>query len=255
MRDEGLLLFIFILFIVVNVSNTLLTSNLWRSVDYLSQTVVVVSSTGYGTGWWVDRKHIVTAYHVIDTAADIRALRGRWLSPCTAVYTDTANDVAVLRVDNPPPWAEGLPLSSDLRLGDRVLVVGYPIQLYFELGGNITEMSAAPRVASGTISWISPTHPVAEIDVATDAGNSGGPVLKDEVGAVVGMIVYARKGVVSEGFYILRADAIALALKEAGIDYKVRYDLRPMLAGVGLAALVIGVLAVALLGGRRVATA
>jgi len=254
-RNESFLLFLFILFLIVNISNTLLTTDWWGgNTDYLTQTVVVVTSRGYGTGWWVNHDHIITAYHVVEGAPDIKVVRGEWWGPAVVVHHDIAKDIAVLKVSNPPPWAKGLPLSSDLRLGDRVLVVGYPVQLYFECQGNATLMSISPRVASGTISWISPdpSHPVAEIDVSTDAGNSGGPVVKAGVSGVVGIIVYARKGVVSEGYYILRSDAIAEELREAGIGFKVRYDLRPILAGIGLVALVIGIIAI-VLGGKRVA--
>lgn len=191
------------------------------STDYLDQTVVVVSSDGYGTGWWLDHSHVVTAYHVVDTGVKL-IIRGDWASKAKVVYHNATLDIAILKVYNPPSWAKGLSLNYDIKEGDVVRVVGYPVQLYEELKGNIKLMSISPRVATGTIAWINPKFPVAELDVSTDAGNSGGPVVNAETGAVVGMIVYARKGVVSEGYYMLRADAIAQAIKQAGLTYHVR---------------------------------
>ena len=202
--------------------------------DYLDQTVVVLSPDSYGTGWWVDKQHVVTAYHVVDTGVQ-GVVRGDWSSSAKVIYFNTTLDIAILEVSNPPPWARGLSLNYNIKQGDVVRVVGYPVQLYEELQGDIKTMSISPRVATGTIAWINPEFPVAELDVSTDAGNSGGPVVNAETGAVVGMIIYARKGIVSEGYYMLRADAIAEALKEAGLGYRVRYDLRPYLVGVSIA--------------------
>ena len=202
--------------------------------DYLDQTVVVLSPDSYGTGWWVDGKHVITAYHVVDTGVQV-VLRGDWNSTAKVIYYNTTLDIAILEVANPAPWARGLSLNYNIKQGDVVKVVGYPVQLYEELNGDLKLMSISPRVATGTIAWINPSFPVAELDVSTDAGNSGGPVVNAETGGVVGMIIYARKGIVSEGYYMLRADAIAQAIKAAGVGYKVRYDLRPYLLGAAIA--------------------
>ncbi len=223
-----------VLAILLSSISLVLTLTQSPSNDYLDQTVVVLSLDSYGTGWWVDSRHIVTAYHVVDTGVQ-SVVRGEWSSEARIVYCDSTLDIAVLEVANPPSWARGLSLNHNIRQGDRVRVVGYPVQLYQELNGDIEAMSISPRVSEGIITWLSPTSPVAELDVSTDAGNSGGPVVHAESGGVVGMIIYARKGVVSEGYYMLRADAIAEALKEAGVGYRVRYDLRPYLIGVAVA--------------------
>jgi len=188
--------------------------------DAYSQVVVVACNNGYGTGWFVNHDYILTAYHVVRDCSHPVAVRGGWSSNLTLVaYNDTL-DIAVLRPDRPPSWARGLPLSFRVSIGDPVFVVGYPIQLYEETR-DIAIMSTTPRVASGSVSWLHPDRPVFQFDIPTDAGNSGGPVVSKETGGVVGIVVYARPGVVSEGYFGLRMDAVAEFLDQHGIEYRV----------------------------------
>ncbi len=83
-------------------------------------------------------------------------------------------------------------------------------------------MSIAPRVSTGSIAWINHDTGVIEVTAPTDKGNSGGPVVNSEA-AVVGIIVYAREGAVSEAYYVLSMERLSEALSDAGIPYGVHY--------------------------------
>ena len=221
--------------------------------DAYSQVVVVVCKSSYGTGWWVNGQgYAVTAFHVVDgclNTGNITLVRAPWASKAELVAYDGEHDIALLRAEKPAPWAEGLPLSYEASIGDPVYIVGYPVQLYEEVDEDLVEMSKQPRVASGTISWLSTIKPIFQFDTATDAGNSGGPVVSKENGGVVGLVVYARSGVVSEGYFGLRMDYVAQFLDSNGVSYRVAGDPGLGLLGVGL---VLGlVLVMFMWGGRR----
>ena len=221
-----------------------------REPGWYTQTLVVKTPEGYGTGWWLNSEgYIVTAYHVVrGYNGSIQVIRGPWNSTAYITAYDPTLDVAVLRVQEPPDWARGLPLSPRIYLGQRVLVVGYPVQLFSETGEDYRLMSKSPRAAEGVVSWLHPTEPIAEFSVETDAGNSGGPVLDSGTHAVVGIVVYARKGVAGYGYYMLRSDAIASFLDTHGIPYRIHgTGAQAMAYGVGAAA----ILAAALVALRR----
>ena len=188
-----------------------------------SQVVVVAcpQEKSYGTGWFIDHSHVVTAYHVVANCASPQLLRSPWSSSASLQAYDPDLDVALLKVEDPPGWARGLPLSESVAIGDSVYVVGYPIQLYEEVDGDINAMSEIPRVQKATVTWINPERRIFEFSPGTDAGNSGGPIISVESGGVVGIVVYARPGVVSEGYYGLRMDGLAEFLSAHGIHYRV----------------------------------
>ena len=210
------------IFLVFFLSLTLLFDSLrHRSVieQAYSQVVVVTCDTGYGTGWFINREYIVTAYHVVDCCNNIYAVRYPWMSPLELYVYDSVRDIAILRVANPPSWARGLPLAFSVTIGDNVWVVGYPVQLFQESNENISRMSIVPRIARGAVSWLHPYEPIFQFDAETDTGNSGGPVVSEK--GVVGLVVYARPGIVSAGYFGLRMDYVSEFLSRNNIDYSV----------------------------------
>ncbi len=241
---------ILVLFVVLLVAVPVLAWPGFGSVDTLSQVVVVLNGSGYGTGWWASPRHVVTAEHVVAGLDTVTVMRGDWRSTARVVYSDPQTDVAVLLVENPPGWAEGLPLSRKIFVGQKIAVVGYPIEVYYQVNQDLKAMSIAPRMAYGHIAWIAPDKPVAEIDVPTDAGNSGGPVV-DEDGAVVGIVSHALMGVASTGYYITTSDAVRDALVKVGVEprYADGFNWPLFAAGAGAA---VALLLVALVRGGRI---
>jgi S1-C subfamily serine protease len=155
-----------------------LASRILRSV------FVVVTPTGFGTGWAAWRAdgetYLITANHVAQDAVARGThqvtidQKGRsW--PGVIVATDSVNDLAVIRVANldaPPLWQ-----APDTRrvvvAGDRILLVGSP----FGLEGTVT---------SGVVSRVGKDRIVT--DAAANPGNSGGPAV-DTNGQVVGVLL------------------------------------------------------------------
>ena len=202
------------------------------------------SLRSFGTAWFVNREALVTAYHVVDDCGSVVLARGSWMTTAAVKAYSEAYDVAILEPRDPPPaGVEGLPLSYDVRLGDPVYVVGYPIQLYQELEGDIYSVSLQPRLSEGVVSWLNPERPLFEFTAPVDAGNSGGPVVNARTGGVVGIVVYARQGVVSPGFYALRMDYLSAFLDANDVEYRVAGGSRFTLIAVSaLAVVLVGLL-------------
>ena len=189
--------------------------------DAYASVAIVVCGKGYGTGWWINDHTMITAFHVVQQCLDsnITVLRNPWKTTGHVIAYDPELDVAAISVER-PSWAHVLKLARSVGIGDEGYVIGYPIQLYEETSEDIGKTSEIPRVNKIVVTWINPDKQVFEFSPGTDSGNSGGPIVSDR-GGVLGIVVYARKGVVSEGYYGLRADALAEFFQENSIEYSV----------------------------------
>jgi putative serine protease PepD len=140
-----------------------------------------------GTGIVIDDEgHILTNAHVVNGATSVSVtLPGESNArDAQVVGADTANDIAVLKVDDATglvaaPLAEG----STLAVGDEVVAIGNALAL--EGGMTVTEgiVSALDRsleTESGTL------HGLIQTDAAISSGNSGGPLVNAR-GEVVGV--------------------------------------------------------------------
>jgi serine protease Do len=161
---------------------------------------------GHGSGFVVDGGLIVTNHHVIAgaTSARIRFQDGRMLQPVHVLVDDAANDLAVLRVDDPTLAALAVPLAtSATAVGDAVVVIGSPLGLDYSLSSGLV---AARRDEQGT-------HMV-QIDAVIAPGSSGGPVFNDR-GDVLG-VATAMRGA-GLGFAV-EAEHVAAVLKAPRTD-------------------------------------
>jgi serine protease Do len=145
---------------------------------------------GSGSGFFIDRSHIVTNNHVVDGANKvvIRFSDGKEID-ATVVGTDPKTDLAVLKVAAaqtlaPLAWGD----SNRVRAGDSVFAVGSP----FGLGNTVTAgiISARGRnINSG------PYDDFLQVDAPINRGNSGGPLF-DASGRVIGVnsAIYSPTG-------------------------------------------------------------
>lgn len=140
---------------------------------------------GTGSGFiWNTEGHIVTNLHVIrDGQGAVVTLADNTNHSARLVGFDSANDIAVLKIDVPPgvltPIAIGE--SSNLKVGQKVFAIGSPFEFDHTLTtGVIGGLNRTFGTDSGTI------HNAIQTDAAINPGNSGGPLL-DSAGRLIGV--------------------------------------------------------------------
>jgi len=140
-----------------------------------------MTRTGSGSGFVVDADgSILTNHHVVRGCEEVRIPAHGATARMSAF--DERNDLALLQSS---VTAEELPKfrdASKVRLGESVVVAGFPLGEVLSGGLNVTTGSvsalAGPRNNAGMLQITAPVQP----------GNSGGPVL-DQWGHVIGVVV------------------------------------------------------------------
>jgi len=139
--------------------------------------------SGTGTGFYITTAgHILTADHVVRGCKTIRAqILGDAPAAATIVAASESDDLAVIRTDIKRP--AGAPFRAGaLRLGEPIVVYGFPLQGVLTSSGNLTTGNIA------ALAGIRDDHRKLQISAPVQPGNSGGPVL-DMRGRVVGVVV------------------------------------------------------------------
>ena len=191
---------------VVGITTELTYQNFFgqTSSQAVSGSGFIITSDGY----------ILTNYHVISYAAqydyDITVMTYDGTSyTARIVGVDSANDIAVLKIDasglSPATFGD----SDSMSVGDTVYAVGNPLgELQFSM--TTGHISALDR----TITTDESSVPINmfQIDAAVNSGNSGGPVYND-AGQVIGIVTakYSSTGVEGLGFAIPVNDAVNIA--------------------------------------------
>lgn len=170
---------------------------------------VIISEDGY----------IVTNNHVIDNATKLRVkLHDGRAFDAEIIGSDPATDVALIKIE-----ASGLPTlpfgsSDELRLGEWVLAIGYPMELQSTITAGIVSAKArrlgALDNSGGIESFI-------QTDAAVNPGNSGGALVNTR-GELVGINTIIKT---STGSYVGYSFAVpesivrkvVVDLKESGV--------------------------------------
>ena len=166
---------------------------------------VIISEDGY----------IVTNNHVIEGASKLRVTLpdGRAFDAKT-IGTDPATDVALIKIE-----ASGLPTlpfgsSDDLRLGEWVLAIGYPMELQSTITAGIVSAKARQLGALNNRYGI---ESFIQTDAAVNPGNSGGAlvelvgintIIKTSTGSYVGYSFAVPETIVRK---------VVVDLKESGV--------------------------------------
>jgi S1-C subfamily serine protease len=144
---------------------------------------------GRGTGFVIDGSgNIVTNEHVVrgGTGFEVILSDGE-KRDATLVGSDPLSDLAVVRMDGPPPSTVAFGDSASLQQGQPVLAIGSPLG---EFTGTVTSgvVSALNRdfPASATMAGADIYTDLIQHDAAINPGNSGGPLF-DLAGRVVGV--------------------------------------------------------------------
>lgn len=137
---------------------------------------------GIGSGAVIDAEkgYVVTNAHVVAGGKGflINVPDGRVIE-ARLIGMDTPTDIAVLQADDLRVDAVTLANSDQLRVGDIVFAVGYPLGLEQSLSLGV--ISGLGRTASG-----GSLQDFIQTDAAINSGNSGGPLL-DSRGRLVGI--------------------------------------------------------------------
>jgi S1-C subfamily serine protease len=148
--------------------------------------VVLVDTTeGRGTGFFVSSDTVITNAHVVDGATYV-TLRGTSGEQTPAMVTsrNTDLDLAVLHVSKAKAGQATLSLGSsgDVRVGQEIVAIGSP-------------MGLQNTVTRGIVSSLRRMGPVTlvQTDAAINPGNSGGPLL-DHSGRVVAVATMKLTG-------------------------------------------------------------
>jgi len=130
--------------------------------------------------------YIVTNNHVIDGADEINVtLSNKRSFKAKLVAADPSSDLAVIKID-----ARGLPMmlygnSDNVRIGQWVLAVGYPLNLEATVTAGI--ISAKGRTLDiNRRQSTTPVESFMQTDAAVNPGNSGGPLVNTE-GKLIGI--------------------------------------------------------------------
>lgn len=168
---------------IVQIQSTVARTNSRPFNPFMYQQRAPRQSNSSGTGFLISNDGlIVTNRHVVNDADQLKVILhdGRELE-AEVVGKDDGMDIALLKVDAKNLTHLDLGRSDNLRLGDFVLALGYPLHLGFS-------------VTSGIVSGIGRNMNIGQVDLATyiqtDAditfGNSGGPLINNR-GEVIGI--------------------------------------------------------------------
>ena len=170
---------------------------------------VIISEDGY----------IVTNNHVVNNASKLRVtLHDGRAYDAKVIGTDPATDVALIKIE-----AEALPTlpfgsSDDLRLGEWVLAIGYPMNLQSTITAGIVSAKARQL---GAIEGNAGIESFIQTDAAVNPGNSGGALVNTR-GELVGINTIIKT---STGSYVGYSFAVpetivrkvVMDLKESGV--------------------------------------
>ncbi len=170
-------------------------ARLANSVVTISSDIADDSASGGATGTGVvitSSGEILTNAHVVEGASEVRVLFAGDTEPVVAqvLAEDSGNDLALLKVNATNLVAATFAKPGSVRVGDRVVAIGYALAL-----------DGGPSVTTGIVSALKRTiftdsgalNRLIQTDAAISSGNSGGP-LANMRGEVVGINTAVARG-------------------------------------------------------------
>ncbi len=152
----------------------------------LPAVVVVETSAGRGSAFFIDRDRLLTNYHVVVGQSYVKVrLSDNTLLDARILATSRDYDLAVLRLMQPGPERPFLALGTiqAVRQGQEVLAIGTPYGVFHN------------SVTRGVVSSLRQIDKVVvlQTDTAINPGNSGGPLI-DHAGRVLGVNTMGLRG-------------------------------------------------------------
>jgi S1-C subfamily serine protease len=166
-----------------------------RASDAFSPSLV---PRALGSGFVIDKAgHIVTNFHVIEGADEIRvSFSNRDTVEAELVGSDPSTDLALLQVDTNSSALTPLSLadSTKVRVGDDVVAIGNPFGYDRTVTAGI--VSAVQRQIRAPVPFI--IDHVIQTDAPINQGNSGGPLLNTRA-EVIGVNTQIETGNIATG--------------------------------------------------------
>ena len=178
---------------------------------------------GIGTGFILSDNQIVTNHHVVDGNGKlfVYSSNSERKYPVEVVYKDEIADLAVLRIvdwevykKNENPVNLTLGNSDEMRVGDKVIVIGHPWGLTWSVSEGI--LSSKNRRMGPNPKFMD------QVDAKLYQGNSGGPIFNEdgEIICVSNMMVTKEGG--SYGFCI-PSDLVRKVIHDLNTHKEVRW--------------------------------
>jgi|TARA_R110000744_G_scaffold122325_2_gene227304 serine protease Do len=155
---------------------------------------------GMGTGFFINKVHLVTNYHVIKNFDTLKVYTYNHPFAITEVKVigyDEEIDIAVLEIKEKVnvsfvEWADTEPL-----IGDDVYALGHGVSQIWSLTKGILSYDYRPNAGTSFVHYL-------QTDAVINQGNSGGPLLNED-GKVVGvnsLLISPDKNYVGYGYVI-----------------------------------------------------
>lgn len=142
----------------------------------------VTSDEFTSTGFFItDSGVLVTSYHAVKDTAEIWIMIKGERHAASIINIDVNNDLAILQAKGLQAKPLTLAPMSDLKRGDEILVLGYPLSV---IQGNEQK---ATRGRVNALSGFNDDIRYLQIDASVQPGSAGGPLL-DNKGEVMGVI-------------------------------------------------------------------
>lgn len=171
---------------------------------------VIISEDGY----------IVTNNHVVENADEITVtLNNKKTYKAKVIGTDPAYDLAVIKVE-----AAGLPFllygnSDDVKIGQWVLAIGYPLNLETTVTAGIVSAKARSLGLNKGTKNYSPVESFIQTDAAVNQGNSGGALVNTD-----GILIGINSAIASPtGYYSGYSYAIPVNIVKKVVDDLIKY--------------------------------
>ncbi len=171
---------------------------------------VIISADGY----------IVTNNHVVDNADELTVtLSNKKSYTAKVIGTDPAYDLAVIKIE-----AAGLPFllygnSDDVKVGQWVLAIGYPLNLETTVTAGIISAKARSLGLNKGSKNNSPVESFLQTDAAVNQGNSGGALVNTD-----GVLMGINSAIASPtGYYSGYSYAIPVNIVKKVVDDLIKY--------------------------------
>jgi len=171
---------------------------------------VVISADGY----------IVTNNHVVENADELNVtLSNKKSYKAKVIGTDPAYDLAVIKIE-----ASGLPFllygnSDDVKIGQWVLALGYPLNLETTVTAGIVSAKARSLGLNKGTKTNTPVESFIQTDAAVNQGNSGGALINTN-----GVLIGINSAIASPtGYYSGYSYAIPVNIVKKVVDDLIKY--------------------------------